>query len=306
MPRLSLTNLETFCCVARLGTFSAAAERLHTTQPGISARIRELETSLGVKLFHRRGRNVELTVQGRSLIRKAEPVLMRVDELLAMAEGVGHATGIVRLGLGDLTIGRFAPLIASLRKEMPGVTFEIEMDLAVHLQQRLALRRLDLIVIAGQLESVDLITAPLGGTRLLWLAAAPGKRGGEKRLQREQLLSERSIWITARPSPFNTLAMNTLRSVGANLENVNTCDRISTLAELVLQCEGVGLLPESLVGEHLRAGRLVPVPNMDPVPVTFTIACHRDADQPVVRYVMDAALQSENGGASHARRAARG
>ena len=43
MKRVSLTNLETLCAIARLGSFTAAAERLNTTQPAISQRIKELE-----------------------------------------------------------------------------------------------------------------------------------------------------------------------------------------------------------------------------------------------------------------------
>ena len=67
MRRVSLTNLETLCWIARLGSFTAAAERLNATQPAISGRVRELEESLKVKLFQRRGRRMELTIQGREL-----------------------------------------------------------------------------------------------------------------------------------------------------------------------------------------------------------------------------------------------
>ena len=48
MARLNLVNAETLCWIARLGTFTAAAERLFTTQSAVSARMRELEQSLGI------------------------------------------------------------------------------------------------------------------------------------------------------------------------------------------------------------------------------------------------------------------
>ena len=53
MRRLSLVNLETLCWIARLGTFTAAAQRLNTTQPAVSKRVRELEQALRVQLFRR-------------------------------------------------------------------------------------------------------------------------------------------------------------------------------------------------------------------------------------------------------------
>ena len=66
MSRPTMSQLETLCWIARLGTFTAAAERVHTTQSAVSARMRELETALGVEVFHHLGRRAELTVGGRS------------------------------------------------------------------------------------------------------------------------------------------------------------------------------------------------------------------------------------------------
>src|SRR3546814_18720347 len=54
--RIAFYHLETLLWIARLGTFAAAAERLNTTQPAISARVGELENHLGTVLFRREGR----------------------------------------------------------------------------------------------------------------------------------------------------------------------------------------------------------------------------------------------------------
>src|SRR5690606_36928179 len=67
--RVSLYHLETLLWIDRLGTFSAAAERLNTTQPTVSARMRELEQRLGTALFRREGRAMSLTAAGRKLVR---------------------------------------------------------------------------------------------------------------------------------------------------------------------------------------------------------------------------------------------
>ena len=75
MSRVTIVNLETLCWIARLGSFTAAAERLNTTQPAISKRVKDLEDGLGVSLFHRQGRRMELTIQGRDLVQRAQPLL---------------------------------------------------------------------------------------------------------------------------------------------------------------------------------------------------------------------------------------
>ena len=56
--RITLVNLETLCAIARLGTFRAAADKLNTTQPAVSARVREVEDMVGRPLFQRRGRRI--------------------------------------------------------------------------------------------------------------------------------------------------------------------------------------------------------------------------------------------------------
>ncbi|EJL24081.1 LysR family transcriptional regulator, partial [Novosphingobium sp. AP12] len=73
MKRIALFHLETLMWIDRLGTFAAAAQRLNTTQPAISARVREIEEQLGVALFQREGRRMVLSARGRRLVQASEP-----------------------------------------------------------------------------------------------------------------------------------------------------------------------------------------------------------------------------------------
>ena len=63
---MNLRFLETFLWVARLNSFSATADRLHTTQAAVSNRIAALERELGIRLFDRDLRSVRLTPEGRA------------------------------------------------------------------------------------------------------------------------------------------------------------------------------------------------------------------------------------------------
>ena len=63
---MNLTHLRYFLAVARTGRFTEAARQQHVTQPTVSNAVAELESEMGVRLFHR-GRQVELTSQGRTL-----------------------------------------------------------------------------------------------------------------------------------------------------------------------------------------------------------------------------------------------
>ncbi|MFM2059635.1 MAG: hypothetical protein RLY71_4020 [Pseudomonadota bacterium] len=76
---LSLDVLRSFEAVARLLSFSAAADELSVTQPAISRQIKGLEDELGAPLFHRATRRVELTLAGQMLLRAVQPALSRID-----------------------------------------------------------------------------------------------------------------------------------------------------------------------------------------------------------------------------------
>ena len=72
---MQLVELRTFLAVAEEKSFSAAAQRLHITQPAISKRIQSLENHLGANLFDRIGKRVYLTEAGNLLIERAETML---------------------------------------------------------------------------------------------------------------------------------------------------------------------------------------------------------------------------------------
>ncbi len=78
-----LRHLRMFCVCARCLSFKSAAQILHLTPSAISHQIRELEDQLGVQLFVRRTRALELTPVGRSLLAEVEPLLLAVEEAVA-------------------------------------------------------------------------------------------------------------------------------------------------------------------------------------------------------------------------------
>src|SRR5690242_4914536 len=80
MAMPSLAALEVFDAVARQGSFTRAAQELHVTQGAVSHRIRALEDELGVALFVRSPRNVELTDAGRTLAAACRAALLRIRD----------------------------------------------------------------------------------------------------------------------------------------------------------------------------------------------------------------------------------
>lgn len=97
---MELYQLRTLVAVAEEGNFTRAGKRVHATQPAVSAHIKALEEELGVRLFDRTPRGVELTVAGTELIADAIDVLAAAEKMQAKAVTLhGEITGKIAIGL---------------------------------------------------------------------------------------------------------------------------------------------------------------------------------------------------------------
>ncbi len=119
--------LNTFLEVAREKSFSRAGEKLHVTQPSISAQIRSLETNLGHRLFDRGGRKVTLTASGRIFLPFAEESLLRFKHIQSsLADQERTPRGTLTISANDSTALYVLPLlITKFKKKYPRVVLNI-------------------------------------------------------------------------------------------------------------------------------------------------------------------------------------
>ena len=150
---IKLRHLVAFQEVARLGRIKRAAEALSITQPGISKTIRELEDSLGVKLFERLPRGVQLTPAGRTLLRHAAPALRSLQEGIE-AIRQDSAETVVRLGaLSNVEGGLLPEVLHALHCRHPHLRMEVDTGTSAGLLARLRLGELDLVL--GRLSEAE-------------------------------------------------------------------------------------------------------------------------------------------------------
>jgi DNA-binding transcriptional LysR family regulator len=130
MEGMELRHLRTIAAVARHRSFTKAGEELYLAQSAISQQIRRLEAELGVEVFRRTSRSVELTAEGRVILGYAQRVLAEVDGLHSELE---ELTGLLR---GQLRIGGVYPtgpydlfgMLADFRAAHPGVAIHMVED----------------------------------------------------------------------------------------------------------------------------------------------------------------------------------
>ncbi len=124
---MEIRVLRYFLTVVREESITKAAEVLHITQPTLSRQLAQLEKEIGVKLFDRGSRKIQLTNEGILLRRRAEEILQLVDktekELVKQEEQV---EGKISIGCGETASVQVIPeLIDSFRQKYPRVTFDI-------------------------------------------------------------------------------------------------------------------------------------------------------------------------------------
>ncbi|MBI2169618.1 MAG: LysR family transcriptional regulator [Actinobacteria bacterium] len=124
---MELRQLEYFSAVAREGTYTAAARRLHIAQPAMWKQVHELERELGVALFERVGRRVRITAAGLLLLDRADQLLGGAGRIRTLAHELRLGqTGRVRVGCFAPHIVVFlAPVIAAFRESHPKIAIEI-------------------------------------------------------------------------------------------------------------------------------------------------------------------------------------
>src|SRR6478752_8945495 len=120
---MELRQLEYFVAVAEEANFTRAAERVHISQSGVSAQIRQLENDLGATLIDRSGRSATVTPAGAAALEQARQVLASVT---AMRRAVDDVTGLIRgrIAVGMVTACMVTPLfdaLAAFHSAHPGV-----------------------------------------------------------------------------------------------------------------------------------------------------------------------------------------
>ncbi|MGH8092012.1 MAG: LysR substrate-binding domain-containing protein [Chthoniobacterales bacterium] len=125
---LEIRHLRYFLAVAEAGSFSRAADRLGLSQPNISQQMRDLETSLRVDLFQRRGRRILLTSPGHIFAEHARSILHQIENLLQeLSIEPGQMRGALHVGVVPiLNVALIPPLLGMFAVAHPGVSLTVE------------------------------------------------------------------------------------------------------------------------------------------------------------------------------------
>ncbi len=260
---MNLEQLRTFLWVARLGGVRRAAEQMNVSQPAVSARVQALEDSLGVQLFDRTTRGVQLTREGELLRGYAEQMFFVQQEILQRVADRSGVEGLFRVGASETIAESWLPqFLKRLSHEFPRIDLELTVDISLNLREALLARQLDLAFLMGPISEFSVANIDLPDFALGWYRA-PGP-------QAPDFLSTPIISYARNTRPYRELVSELGQRYGPGVR-LYSCASLSASIQMIASGIGVGPIPNALVRERVAAGLLERFdPGWTPAPLRFT------------------------------------
>lgn len=283
---MELYQLNTFVIVAEEGHLTRAAERLHASQPTVSAHIKALEDELDTRLFIRTPKGMQLTEAGERLHRKAEEVLAAARSMKIEARNMGgELVGDLSMGLNtDAEYLRIVPLLTSLAEEHPKITLQIQQSGTTSVQGAIRSSKLDCGFIFGPPRHKEIYAVHLETTRFfvavpdIWKDHIPH---GIK------ALAEFPWIIDPNDNPLQAVTESFFESRNITLKHTLEVDGDEVMRVLVAAGKGISFLRENELMLANRIGEVhaVPFEELD-IDLHFVCLARKEQD-PVMKAVID-------------------
>jgi len=251
---MELYQLRSFAAVAELGHLTRAAERLHVSQPAVSAQIKALEDDLGLPLFRRSASGMTLTPAGARLLPLASRIIGAATELRSQASALrGEVAGHLRVGtLADPAFLRLPDVLARAVERHPLLHLELRHEVTGEAFRKVVEGELDASFYYGGLSHPAVESLPL--RRVTYVVVAPSAWTG--RLRDDDWTSVAALpWVmTPAISSHHALAQALFAGRGRVPDTIVEADNETVVHSLVVAGLGAGLMREDLADAAVRAG----------------------------------------------------
>lgn len=250
-------QLQVFEAIARNGSFTAAANELHLTQPTISVQVKKLSDIVGMPLFEIMGKRVHLTSVGQQLLRTCHNVFNELNEFeMTLSDIKGIKEGTLKLS-GVTTIEYFAPrILGDFCRKYPGIKVSLEVTNRSRVIKRMQ-ENLDDIYICGPVKEDFGIDDTLFLQNPLVIFASPDHHlVGQKNITIDELSNEQ--FIMREPGCGTYLALDKL--LGERKIHFNTHMELGSneaIKQAVTSGMGISMLSLYALSHEIKSGELV-------------------------------------------------
>lgn len=281
-----IDGMQAFVSVARLGSFTAAADRLALSPQLVSKYVSQLESQLNTRLLNRTTRKVHLTEAGERYFQRAQQLLIDIEEMeTQLTDMQTEARGQLRISAPvSFSTQHLAPLLHDFRRANPGVTIELQLnDRKVDIVDE----GFDVALRIGRLKSSSMIAKKIAPVRLVMTASPEYLKQYGQPTTPEELKGHRYLRYSYLESDSSLPHDEWLRQ--GERQPVLVCNNGDILTQAAIAGDGIALQPTFICGEALASGTLVQLmPEYEPEPMgLYAVYVHRQLMASKVRAFID-------------------
>jgi DNA-binding transcriptional LysR family regulator len=262
---MDFDQLKTFIEVAKLGSFSRAAEKVLRSQPAVSAQIRQLEQEYGHKLFDRNTKSVRLTPAGEVVLDYARQLLeMRRTSMQAASNWNGVPTGTLSIGANEGTFLYVLPKVfAQYHRKFPRARISVYRSFTHKVSEKVEEGAIDLGVVTMPVKSPSLAATPVFRDRILLLVGPRSPLFHSNSVTMKEFAGQ--PLIMPRTGSVRKIMEKNLRPYRERLNITMELTSVVMIKQFVMDGFGVSLICASFAREDVRRGeaRLLSIDGLD-------------------------------------------
>ena len=274
---LTIRQLEVFAAVARQGSVTRAAARLHLTQSAASMSLKQLERALDGPLFARIGRGLVVNDRGRLLLPRVEAVLASLVELEELGRGKnGALAGDLLVGCST-TIGNYLMpgIVKAFSDVQPQVDLRLRVGNTAEIASAVRSGALDGGLVEGEVTDPHLLVETWVRDELVCVTAPGAALAARREVPVAELAAE--AWVVREPgSGTRSTVEAAFAARGLRLESVRELGSTGAVKGAVAAGMGMSCLSRAAVARELAAGTLVEVRSQLAVERWFRIVTRSD------------------------------
>ena len=244
-----------FIAVAESLSFSKAADKLYVSQPAISRHIKEMETTLGIQLFERKGNRVYLTLAGEISYNHLKRIVQLYGELdFALGALKDEHKGILRIGASS-TIAQYVipSVLAIFHKRYPNIELDLFNGNSFEMEQKLLRNDIDLALVENNSSNNNLKYINFAEDNIVWIVGVNSPLSHQNTLDLQDLLQ---IPIVMREYGSGTLQVieQAFTSVGIKFEKLPILLHLGSteaIKNFLVNFDGIGFVSEQAIKNEL-------------------------------------------------------
>jgi LysR family transcriptional regulator, salicylic acid-responsive activator of bsdBCD len=253
---LDIRQLKYFITIAEEGKITTAAKKLNIAQPPLSRQLKQMEEELGVILFDRDNKSLNLTLEGERLLLRAKELLNKLDETMVEVQELRKgASGILSVGSNLYCASIILSKMVDIREKNPGLTFKVWEGETIHLIKMLSKRQIEIAITNSPITEKSISQMTLESDPYVLVLPENWTWSGSEQCRLEEIIDLPLILL--RPN----------YGLGAYGQIVNEFQRLDLEPNILCECQdlimllglvssgfGATILPLSLLSLHSLGG----------------------------------------------------